>query len=61
MLLGPILFNVIFVSDLKDGAEYILRKITDGTKLGGAADTPKGCAAIQRDLNRPKEWADRET
>lgn len=59
LVLGPILFCVIVISDLNDGAEYILRKFTDGTKLGGVADIPKGCAAVQRDLNRPKEWTDR--
>lgn len=60
MVLGTILFHTIFISDLNDGAEYILRKLTDGTTMGGVADTPKGCGAIQRDLNRLKEWADRK-
>lgn len=28
----------------------MLSKLTDDTNLGGVADTPGGCAAIQKDL-----------
>ncbi|KAK4819773.1 LOW QUALITY PROTEIN: hypothetical protein QYF61_011373 [Mycteria americana] len=57
-ILGLILFNIL-INDLDDGADAV--PSSNDRKLGGLADTPAACVAIQRDLDRLEKWADSST
>jgi len=45
-VLELVLFNIT-ISDLDEWIECTFRKFADDRKLGGMADTPEDCAAIQ--------------
>ncbi|GAB0206125.1 mitochondrial enolase superfamily member 1 [Grus japonensis] len=57
-ILGPVLLYIFF-NDLDYEAECTLSTSADDMELGGVADTPEGCAAIQKDLERLEKLSDR--
>ncbi|KAJ7417734.1 hypothetical protein BTVI_31662 [Pitangus sulphuratus] len=54
--LSAALFN-LFINNLDEEIESTLSKFADDTEL--KADTPKGCAATQQDLDSLETWAER--
>ena len=46
-------------SDLYDGVRCPLSKFADDTKLGGVADIPEVCVAIQQDVDKLENWTGR--
>lgn len=57
-VLGCVLLNV-FVNDLEGEVECTVFRCADDTKLGGAVDMFEGKAAIQMQIDKLEEWADR--
>ena len=47
----------MYISDLDEGIQCLLRKFADDAALRGEADTAECCAAIQKNPNRLKKSA----
>lgn len=50
----------VLSNGVSNGTECTLSKFADNTKFGGMDDTTDGCLAIQKDLDKLKEWVDRK-
>ncbi len=55
-VLALVSFNIL-VNGLEEGIVSTLSKYASETKLGGAAGTPEGCAAVQQELDRLESQA----
>ncbi|KAK4823954.1 LOW QUALITY PROTEIN: hypothetical protein QYF61_008340 [Mycteria americana] len=51
--------GLLNINDLDDEVECTLSKFAHDTKVGGMADMPEPCAAIQKDLDRLEKWVNR--
>lgn len=63
MLQEPIVVLIasnIFISDIDNETECTLSIFTDDTKLGEVVDKPDVCAAIQKDVDKPKKAGKQE-
>ena len=52
-----LMISNIFISDVDSGIECTLNKFAEDTKKCDTADMPKGQDAIQRGLDKFKQWA----
>lgn len=58
LIQGPVLFSV-FINYLDGGIECAPMKFAGDTKLSREADTSEGRATLQQDLDRLREWANK--
>ena len=57
-VLGPFLF-LLFIDDLPDSIEGLVKIFTDDTKVFTAVYEDAGCRRLQKDLDNLSDWSDR--